>query len=119
MDNRYAGRFDNDIWYQVFKNSQPFTHKRSYKYVKHSPDGFAWGYGGSGPSQLAFALLLEETNNVDLSLKLYQEYKREVIAALPQEGGWSLTSKDIKDWVNAHKPKDAFELTGGYEKQIF
>lgn len=25
--------------------------------VDHSPDGFSWGYAGSGPSQLALALL--------------------------------------------------------------
>lgn len=27
--------------------------------VNHSPDGFEWGYGGSGPSQLAFAMLAD------------------------------------------------------------
>ena len=25
----------------------------------HSPDGFEWGYGGSGPSQLALAILAD------------------------------------------------------------
>src|SRR5467141_965015 len=25
----------------------------------HSPTGFAWGYGGSGPAQLALALLID------------------------------------------------------------
>lgn len=25
----------------------------------HSPDGFSWGFGGSGPSQLALAIMLE------------------------------------------------------------
>jgi hypothetical protein len=27
--------------------------------VNHSPDGFEWGYGGSGPAQLAFAILAD------------------------------------------------------------
>ena len=25
----------------------------------HSPTGFAWGYGGSGPAQLALAILID------------------------------------------------------------
>ena len=28
-----------------------------YDLRNHSPTGFAWGYGGSGPSQLALAIL--------------------------------------------------------------
>lgn len=27
--------------------------------VNHSPDGFAWGYGGSGPTQLAVAMAID------------------------------------------------------------
>lgn len=27
-------------------------------YVRHSPDGFAWGYAGSGPTELARCLLI-------------------------------------------------------------
>lgn len=27
--------------------------------VNHSPTGFEWGYGGSGPSQLAFCIVYE------------------------------------------------------------
>lgn len=33
---------------------RPLTHHR-----RHSPDGFAWGYGGSGPSELARCLLID------------------------------------------------------------
>jgi hypothetical protein len=28
-------------------------------YVKHSPTGFSWGYGGSGPADLARCLLID------------------------------------------------------------
>lgn len=31
----------------------PLTH-----YIRHSPDGFAWGYAGSGPTELARCLLI-------------------------------------------------------------
>ena len=30
-----------------------------HRLVRRSPDGFAWGYGGSGPSELALNLLLD------------------------------------------------------------
>ena len=37
----------------------------------HSPTGFNWGYGGSGPAQLAPAILMEF-----LPVKKAQEYKQ-------------------------------------------
>jgi hypothetical protein len=30
-----------------------------YEWCKHSPDGFNTGYNGSGPSQLAFAIIMD------------------------------------------------------------
>jgi hypothetical protein len=52
----------------------------SYKVHTHSPDGFNWGYGGSGPAQLALAILLELTG----SSKGYQAFKWKYIATLEQ-----------------------------------
>lgn len=46
----------------------------------HSPDGFSWGYGGSGCSQLALAIMLELTGKPDG----YQEFKWDVISGIPQ-----------------------------------
>lgn len=37
----------------------------------HSPDGFEWGYAGSGPSQLALAILLDFTGDKELTLNHY------------------------------------------------
>ena len=54
---------------------------RSQRIVNHSPDGFNWGYGGSGPAQLALAILLEFVP-ADVARRSYQDFKREVIAAL-------------------------------------
>ena len=30
--------------------------EKSFEVVQHSPTGFQWGYGGSGPAQLATAI---------------------------------------------------------------
>lgn len=60
----------------------------------HSPTGFEWGYGGSGPAQLALALLADYLGNDDRARALYQAFKFAVVAKLPKRG-WSLTSRDI------------------------
>lgn len=63
----------------------------------HSPDGFQVGYTGSGPAQLA-AALLHDVYDADTSNKHYQQFKNEVIANLPDE--WSLTEERIREWAS-------------------
>lgn len=60
----------------------------------HSPDGFEWGYGGSGPAQLALAILADHCQNDDQALNFYQRFKWKVIAELPHRG-WTLTTEGI------------------------
>ena len=38
---------------RVWIDEVELTPEESWTYRLHSPDGFAWGYVGSGPSQLA------------------------------------------------------------------
>ena len=68
----------------------------------HSPTGFEWGYGGSGPAQLALALLADHLGDDDEALNLYQEFKRDVVAGLPYQR-WRLTSQEIQRAVMALK----------------
>ena len=49
----------------------------------HSPDGFSWGYLGSGCAQLALALLMEATSDTKKAIKLHQDFKFAVISHLP------------------------------------
>jgi hypothetical protein len=60
----------------------------------HSPTGFEWGYGGSGPAQLALAILADHLRDDEQALNFYQRFKWAVIAELPGRG-WTLTSDDI------------------------
>jgi len=60
----------------------------------HSPTGFEWGYGGSGPAQLALAILAAHCGNDEQALNFYQRFKWAVIAELPHRG-WTLTSDQI------------------------
>ena len=46
----------------------------------HSPIGFSWGYGGSGPAQLALALLADALGDDDRAIRLHQGFKFRVVA---------------------------------------
>lgn len=63
----------------------------------HSPTGFEWGYGGSGPAQLALALLADATGNERDAIRLHQRFKFDVIAKLPR-ASWELTGAEIGKW---------------------
>ena len=65
----------------------------------HSPTGFDWGHAGSGPAQLALALLLDITGAPDIALHHYQDFKAEFVARWPCPGGWILSPKDAYYWI--------------------
>jgi hypothetical protein len=73
---------------------------RSLKIVNHSPTGFEWGYGGSGPAQLSLAILLDLTNDRELACAKYQKFKWDFIHAAPDEG-FTLTEAQIRKWLNS------------------
>lgn len=68
---------------QVWLNGELLNPRKSQKIINHSPDGFNWGYGGSGPAQLALAILLKITSR-ETAMQMYQDFKWDVIASLPQ-----------------------------------
>jgi hypothetical protein len=72
---------------------------KSREIVNRSPDGFAWGYYGSGPAQLALAILLEFTDQ-KTAIRLYQDFKKDVIAGLPGSEGFKLPIAEVKAWIN-------------------
>ncbi len=55
--------------------------------VRYSPDGFEWGYGGSGPADLARSILGDILAQTDPNPDDYQRVKWALIATLPPEGG--------------------------------
>src|ERR1051326_4717889 len=60
----------------------------------HSPTGFEWGYGGSGPSQLALALLTDALGHDEMALDYYQQFKW---AAVSRFGAaWTLTADESR-----------------------
>lgn len=66
----------------------------------HSPTGFEWGYLGSGPAQLALALLADSYGDDEAAVELHQDFKDAVVAGLPYKG-WTLTDEEIRDIMDA------------------
>lgn len=70
--------------------------------VKHSPDGYEWGYGGSGPADLALNTLLAAARLGYLSQEearaWYQEFKWAHLARMPLAGG-NVPLGDIITWA--------------------
>jgi hypothetical protein len=67
---------------------------KGYKHgINHSPDGFAWGYNGSGPAQLGFAILCEEFGPT-IAKAHYMKFKASVLARLDMEKDFKLSFKE-------------------------
>ena len=60
----------------------------------HSPTGFEWGYCGSGPAQLALAILADHCGNDKQAFNFHHRFKWAVVAELPRRS-WKLTSDEI------------------------
>lgn len=61
----------------------------------HSPDGFQWGYGGSGPAQLALALVADATGDDALAQRVYQSFKFKTVAGWA--ASWRISAGEIVD----------------------
>lgn len=92
--------------------------------VRHSPDGFEFGYGGSGPADLALNICQYYLNSIgyegertqcydgncfSLAWVLHQEFKREFIASAPREG-ITIPMVEIKAWFEAHITEDMKQM---------
>jgi hypothetical protein len=67
---------------EVTVNGEPLA--KRYDLLSASPSGFEFGYGGSGPCQLAIAILAHAYSD-EFACEHYQQFKREVVAELPED----------------------------------
>jgi hypothetical protein len=63
--------------------------------LNHSPDGFQWGYSGSGPAQLALALLCDHYADDKLAELYHQDLKAAWVAGIHTDT-WTLTSEELE-----------------------
>ena len=74
MKHKLRGDKERNVWL----DDECLSPVESQKIQNHSPNGFNWGYGGSGPAQLALAIVLKLTGKSDN----YQDFKWDVIAGI-------------------------------------
>jgi hypothetical protein len=77
---------------------------------KASPQGFAWGYGGSGPAALALSILYHVYGHEEALFPFYQDFKFQVLNHLDRFQGiegkekvgvrWQLTTEEIHRWMS-------------------
>ena len=68
--------------------------------LRHSPDGFNWGYRGGGAADLARSLLAD-CLGTDPTPSLYQAFKERFIAPLRQDAAWQIDAAAIRLWLDS------------------
>lgn len=100
---KYEGHFDagRDVCYvEVFKpEKSPYPLQERQDIVNHSPTGIAWGYGGSGPAQSAFAILMDYLGDEKRARELHQQFKFAVIARFAPNSDWTLSGGQIENAI--------------------
>ncbi len=61
----------------------------------HSPTGFEWSYGGSGPAQLALAMCCDALANDDRAIAVYQRFKWLHVASFAKDS-WQLSANEVR-----------------------
>lgn len=84
---------------------------RSLKIWNHSPTGFECGYGGSGPAQLALAILLDVTGDEDVSNYWHQAFKGDIIARLPNDKEWEIKESEVFAWLRVIQKRQGEKQT--------
>jgi hypothetical protein len=102
-----------EYWFRRTFNGGVQTNVRR-RVTHHSPDGFEFGYGGSGPADLALNILEDALHSVGyqgpvtqcwggqcygLAYSLHQAFKWDFIARVPRDRGTSITLQQILDWM--------------------
>lgn len=86
---------------EVFVDGFPLKIELSRKLRNHAGQ-FCWNYHGSGPSQLALALLLDFGAKDNEALAWYQSFKRDIVANLP-DGDFEIPVDTVSDWLDARR----------------
>ena len=79
-------------------DGSPLELEPSLAVWRYSPSGFEWGFSGSGPAQLAMALLLDHTGDPDLAQTHHQRFKADIVARWRGKE-WTLDPREIDAWL--------------------
>ena len=104
MNRVFEGRRTPDGAALVTLDGRRLPLAPSLRLRPHSPTGFEWGYGGSGPSQLALALLLASGIEARTAVERYQAFKTEVVSGFGST--WRLPAAEVLAWVERRQEFD-------------
>ncbi len=79
---------------KVFPENKILPHE----IVRHSPDGFEWGYEGSGPAELALNLL-HYWYGKNIAEDHYQDFKRGFIVNISRGAGGYIYKDLVGHWL--------------------
>lgn len=75
----------------------------------HSATGFEWGYGGSGPAQLALALAADFLQDDEKAQDVYQDLKWKVVVDLPKDH-WTITERALRAAIRSLGKDEAWGI---------
>ncbi len=101
--------------HRVSRDGVPLDFRRSLKVRNHSPTGFSWGYGGSGPSQLALALLLDVLDDEVTAKRWYQRFMRAFVAQW--KDGWTITSETILQLISRWEQDTTLQVISRWQQE--
>lgn len=90
-----SDRKSRTVYVKDFRFNIMNTLQWRHDLYNHSPDGFNWGYCGSGPAQLALALTADATGDDKLAMLVYIKVKNNLVARLPQGESFLISSEDV------------------------
>ena len=102
MERVFSGKkTETDRIVEIEQNGSvaPLPLEPSLEIADHSPDGFNWGYDGSGSGQLALGILYEVTGNAELARNCHQMFKWDHVS----RGGerWEIAEREVREWLRA------------------
>jgi hypothetical protein len=122
----YSGRRlpDPHVIVVIEDYEKRLVYSHPLKHVEHhSPTGFEWGYGGSGPADLALSILTDYfhekwgrvtkehiNQGVHPAVVLHQDFKWSFVAAFPPE--WKLHKEEIDAWTSEREIAKTIEDAG-------
>jgi hypothetical protein len=85
------------VWVRNADRISPLNH-----HVLHSPNGHAWGYRGSGPSEPAKDILWDLLGKGPATV-LYQAFMEGFLVGLNRHDGFAIEDLEIRRWLAARE----------------
>ena len=100
MERVFRGKkveYDRIVEIEQDGSVAPLPLEPSLEIADHSPDGFNWGYDGSGSAQLALGILYEVTGNTELARSYYQFFKADHVSRWGER--WEMSEREVRRWL--------------------